>query len=67
MVPISEVAEVADGDGTAPDFDIANRPFARARAAQEVAGVIRALVEADGVVPERLVGERRGSGLEFAA
>ena len=67
MVPVGEVAQVADGHGTAADLHIADRPLAAAHAIQEVLGVVVALVEADGVVAQRFFAQGCGGGLELAA
>ena len=66
MVPVGEVAQVADRDGAAADLHVADGFLAAAHAVQEILGVAVALVEVNRVVGQRLLAELRGRRRELA-
>src|SRR5881628_2846508 len=67
MVPISQVAKVANGHRTAADFDIANRPLAAAHAVEEIFGMAVTVVQVEGARWKRFFPQGFGSGFKLPA
>ena len=55
VIPISEIAQVANRYGSAADFDIADGFIAAAHTIEEILAVIITLVEPDRFVIQRLI------------
>src|SRR5262249_46344341 len=66
MIPISQVAQVANRDGSASDFNITNRTLAAPHAIQEIFPVIVALVEPNSISRERFLADRFWGRLKLA-
>src|SRR6185436_13277897 len=65
--PVGDVAQVADGDASRADFDVADRPAAIPDAVDPVGGVIARVVQVNFVGTQRLFEQRFGRRFDVAA
>ena len=67
VVPVGQVAQVADGDRAGADLDVGDRPLARADAVDPVAVMARRLEQVDVLLAQRLLDDALGLAGQLAA
>src|SRR5574341_711554 len=67
MVPIREIAQMADGHRTATDFDVTDWAFPSPHALDEILNMIVALVETHTIFRNRISGYRLRRGPELTS